>query len=58
MRLYVIHDTNGNWQLDKENEIPIEYCATKQIEVKENCRCFSITLVDIRKQINENRKTK
>lgn len=32
--VYVFHDTNNNWQLDKEGEIPTEYCAIEQIEVQ------------------------
>lgn len=54
--VYVFHDTNNNWQLDKEGEIPTEYCAIEQIEVQEDNRKFSIGLVDIRKQIQEKRK--
>lgn len=54
--VYVFHDTNNNWQLDKEGEIPTEYCAIEQIEVQEDNRKFSIGLVDIRKQIQDKRK--
>lgn len=54
--VYVFHDTNNNWQLDKEGEIPTEYCAIEQIEVQEDSRKFSIGLVDIRKQIQDKRK--
>ena len=54
--VYVFHDTNNNWQLDKEGEIPTEYCAIEQIEVQEDNWKFSIGLVDIRKQIQDKRK--
>ena len=54
--VYVFHDTNNNWQLDKEGEIPTEYCAIEQIEVQEDNRKFSIGLVDIREQRQDKRK--
>ena len=42
---------NGNWQLDKSaDNIPIEYCATHEIDVTADNRTFKIELVDIQKK--------
>lgn len=49
--LYVFHDANGNYLLDKEGELPAEYCATAEIEVTSECRNFTVALVDIREQV-------
>lgn len=51
--VYVFHDANGNYTIDKEGEIPVEYCATEQIDVNENNRLFAITLVDVMGKLNE-----
>lgn len=51
--VYVFHDANGNYIMDKEGEIPIEYCATEHIDVNENNRLFAITLVNVREKVNE-----
>ncbi len=50
-RICVYHDANGNWQLDKSaDNIPIEYCATHEIDVTADNRTFKIELVDIQKK--------
>lgn len=51
--VYVFHDANGNYTMDKEGEIPVEYCATEQIEINGNNRHFAITLVDVKEKINK-----
>ncbi len=50
-KVYVYHDANGNWQLDKSvDNTPIEYCATHEIDVTADNQTFRIELVDIQKK--------
>ena len=47
--VYVFHDANGNYKLDRANDnMPIEYCAIQKIEVTEENQLFKIELVDVR----------
>lgn len=54
--IYVFHDANGNWELDKENGVPTERCATRKIEVTDSVRTFSVALVDIKDRIKTQHK--
>ncbi|MDO5419056.1 MAG: DUF2141 domain-containing protein [Bacteroides sp.] len=49
-QIYVYHDENGNYQLDKENGVPVEYCAIVDWEVKEDALTVEVPLVDVRKK--------
>ena len=33
-KIHVYHDENGNYQLDREDGVPMEYCAIVDWEVK------------------------
>lgn len=45
--IYVFHDANGNYQLDKSaDNTPIEHCAIHEIEVTADSQTFKIELVD------------
>ena len=48
-KIYVYHDENGNYQLDREDGVPMEYCAIVDWEVKENTETVVVPLVDVRK---------
>lgn len=48
-KLYVYHDENGNYQLDMENGVPIEYCAIVDLEVKVDTKAVDVKLVDVRR---------
>lgn len=51
--VYVFHDANNNFTLDRDSEnIPVEYCATQQIEVTDAQKTFRIELENIRERIN------
>ena len=50
-KVYVYHDANGNWLLDKSaDNTPVEYCATYEIDVTTDNQIFKIELVDIQKK--------
>ena len=44
-----VSDENGNYQLDREDGVPMEYCAIVDWEVKENTETVVVPLVDVRK---------
>lgn len=48
-KLYVYHDENGNYQLDRENGVPVEYCAIVDLEVKADTKTVEVKLVDVRR---------
>lgn len=51
--VYVFHDANNNFTLDRnEEDIPVEYCATQQIEVTGTRKTFLIKLENIRERMN------
>lgn len=49
--LYVFHDENGNYKMDKQGDIPTENCAMKEIVVKSGSRTLEIELQDLRSKI-------
>ena len=47
----VIHDANGNWTLDMdENNIPTESWASVEVEIKEDTRLVTIELKNYKKK--------
>ena len=46
-KLYVYHDANGNYQLDKVDGVPLEYCAIADLDVKADTKIVNVTLVDV-----------
>ena len=50
-KIYVFHDANGNWLLDKSaDNTPIEHCAIHEIDITADNQTFNIELVDIQKR--------
>ena len=46
----VIHDANNNWKLDMdEKNVPIESCASVEVEIKEDTRLITIELQNYKK---------
>ena len=53
-KLNVIHDTNNNWTLDMdENNIPIESCASVEVEITEGINEIVVELQDIQKKVSQ-----
>lgn len=52
-KLYVYHDENGNYQLDMENGIPSEYCATVDLDVIADTKTVDVKLVDVRETMKK-----
>lgn len=48
-KLYVYHDENGNYQLDREDGLPQENCAIVDLEVKADTKSVDVELKDLRK---------
>ena len=42
------HDENGNYQLDKEGEIPIENCVMKEVVIEKGKQSIVLELLDLR----------
>lgn len=51
--IYVFHDENNNKELDKNNNIPIEYCAFSDYDISEKNNCVSINLIYVPDMIKE-----
>ena len=52
--VYVYHDANSNKVLDRNaNQIPVEHCAIKEIQVTDQERMFQIVLKDFQKQVKD-----
>lgn len=53
-KIYVFHDANGNWTLDKDEQgTPLENCAMEEINVSEDSCFFKIELQNIRNKRGE-----
>lgn len=53
-KVYVYHDENGNYQLDKEGDVPLENCAIVDLDVKAGMKEeVNIQLVDVRKKVKK-----
>ena len=52
-KLNVIHDTNNNWTLDMdENNVPIESCASVEVEITEETYEIVVELQNIQKRVS------
>lgn len=51
--IYVFHDENDNKELDKNKNIPIEYCAFSDYDISEKNNCVSINLIYVPDMIKE-----
>ena len=52
-KLYVYHDENNNYQLDREDGIPSEYCAIADVEVSADTKQVEIALKRVLKGSNK-----
>lgn len=53
-KVYVYHDENGNYQLDKEGDVPLENCAIVDLDVKAGRKEeVNIRLVDVREKVKK-----
>lgn len=52
-KLYAFHDENGNYQLDKEDGIPSEYCAMADVEVSADTKQVEVALKRVLKVRNK-----
>lgn len=48
-KLYVFHDENGNYELDRVGGVPQENCAVADLEVKADTKSIDVELKDLRK---------
>ena len=48
-KLYVFHDENCNFQLDKKEGVPSEYCAIIDLDIKADTKTVDMELVDAQK---------
>lgn len=53
--IYAFHDANGNKQLDKENNVPEEYCGMGQYDIKDNGQTLRMTLEYIPDKIKKSK---
>lgn len=49
--LAIFHDENGNYQMDKQIDVPTENCAMKEIVVKSGAQTIEIELQDLRDKL-------
>lgn len=49
--LAIFHDENGNYQMDKQRDVPTENCAMKEIVVKSGAQTIEIELQDLRDKL-------
>lgn len=47
-KLYIYHDENGNYQLDKEDGVPAENCDMVDVEMTQEPKTIEVELKDIR----------
>lgn len=52
-KLYVYHDENGNYQLDKVNDVPAENCAMADVDMTAEDKTVTVELVDLRNKIKK-----
>ena len=52
-KLYVFHDENGNFQLDKKEGVPSEYCAIIDLDIKADTKTVDVELVDVQEAKKE-----
>lgn len=49
-RIYVYHDENGNYQLDRKDGVPVERCAIVDWNVKRGTKTVDVELVNVQKE--------
>lgn len=47
-KLYVYHDENGNYQLDREDGVPVENCDIVDVEMTAEARTVEVELKDMK----------
>lgn len=47
-KLYVYHDENGNYQLDREDGIPAENCAIVDLDMTAEAKTIDVELKDVK----------
>lgn len=47
-KLYVYHDENGNYQLDREDGVPVENCAIVDLDMTAETKTIDIELKDVK----------
>lgn len=47
-KLYVYHDENGNYQLDREDGVPAENCAIVDLDMTAEAKAIDVELKDVR----------
>lgn len=52
-KLYVFHDENGNFQLDKKEGVPSEYCAIIDLDIKADTKTVDVELMDVQEAKKE-----
>ena len=52
-KLYVYHDENGNYQLDKVDGVPVEHCTIVDLEMKSDTKTADVELVDAQRKMKK-----
>ena len=47
-KLYVYHDENGNYQLDRVDSVPTENCAIVDLDMTAGAKTIDVELTDLR----------
>ena len=47
-KIYVYHDENGNYQLDREDGIPAENCAIVDLDMTAEAKTIDVELKDVK----------
>ncbi|WP_418697773.1 DUF2141 domain-containing protein [Bacteroides sp.] len=55
-KLYVYHDENGNYQLDREDGVPTEFCAIVDLDVTADMKALDVKLVDVQNEAKRGEK--
>ncbi|WP_294615437.1 DUF2141 domain-containing protein [uncultured Bacteroides sp.] len=55
-KLYVYHDENGNYQLDREDGVPTENCAIIDLDMTAEAKTIDVELKDVRALQNKAKK--
>lgn len=55
-KLYVFHDENGNYQLDKEDSVPVERCDMLDLEMTAEAKTINVELKDVKALMKKSNK--
>lgn len=55
-KLYVFHDENGNYQLDKEDGVPVERCDMVDLEMTDEAKTINVELKDVKALMKKSNK--